>query len=88
MRSGKQLKDAEKWFYDRDIPLWDVNNNPEQFKWTSSRKVHGDICIDDRNLGTPMTSAGYVDWEKVSRILQEKGYFGNLGFQDYLENRI
>lgn len=74
MRCDDKLEAAKKWFSDRGIKLWAVNNNPSQYKWATSKKVHGDLCIDDRNLGTPMTDSGYVDWSRVREILVGMGY--------------
>lgn len=54
MRSGKELDDAVKWFIARDVTLYAVQQDPNQHEWTSSPKCHGDICVDDRNAGTPL----------------------------------
>ncbi len=73
MRSGKELEDAVKWFTDNDIPLFGVNINPEQHKWTSSPKPYAHIYIDDAALGCPLIYEGndrpYVDWIKVYAML-------------------
>lgn len=79
MRSGKHLDDAIKWFNDRDIPLYAVGKEPNQHKWTSSNKCHGDLVIDDRDLGVPLVTAvtdeaPYVDWVEVEKLLKDKGY--------------
>lgn len=54
MRSGETLTDAVKWFSDNEIPLWGVNQNPEQHTWTNSQKQYAQIYIDDAALGAPL----------------------------------
>ena len=39
MRHGKLLDDAIRWFRERGIPLYAVNENPSQQRWTSSPKA-------------------------------------------------
>lgn len=78
MRDGKQLEDAVAWFKERDIPLYGVNDNPEQ-TWTSSRKIYADWYIDDAALGIPLKGdpAGrpFVDWEKCRELLWQRRFF-------------
>lgn len=64
------LQEAIDWFKNNDIPLFGVNENPEQKWWTESPKPHGDLCLDDRNLGTPLIfnpilGRHHVDWNTV-----------------------
>ena len=69
------LTDAVNWFKDNDIPLWGINENPEQKSWTDSPKAYCQLYIDDAGLGTPLVhpltefERPYVDWEKVEMIL-------------------
>lgn len=75
MRSGRTLEDAVRWFAERDIPLWGVNENPEQRDWTSSPKAHCHVYIDDAALGAPVLRSidgrrPAVDWEKVRIMLE------------------
>ena len=73
MRNGKELKDAEKWFKDRDVKLWAVNSNPEQKTWTKSPKAYAHMYIDDAALGCPLShvaSRPYVDWYRVETMLK------------------
>ncbi len=58
MRHGKLLDDAIRWFRERGIPLYAVNENPSQQRWTSSPKVHADLYIDDSSLGCPIPVRG------------------------------
>ncbi len=79
MRSGKLQGEAEEWFKRNGIPLYDINRNPEQKKWTKSIKVYANIYIDDAALGCPLKSdptaeRPYVDWEKVREMLVQMGY--------------
>lgn len=54
MRSGKELEEAVEWFRENDIPLYGINQDPGQRRWTSSPKVHADLYIDDAALGCPV----------------------------------
>ncbi len=79
MRSGKLEKEAVEWFKKNDIPLYAVNSNPTQKKWTKSIKVHADVYIDDAALGCPLihsmnASRPYVDWAKVREWLVTEGF--------------
>ena len=78
MRSRKELEDAVDWFKERDLPLWGINENPEQDTWTSSPKQYAQIYIDDAALGCPLKKGlrgerDFVDWEKVETLLKERG---------------
>lgn len=83
MRSDKEeknLTDAVKWFEERNIPLFGINENPEQKVWTSSPKPYCHLYIDDAGLGIPLKydkslcDRGFVDWEKVKIFLTIQGY--------------
>lgn len=72
MRSGRLLDKALAWFAERDIPLYAVNENPEQHRWTQSPKIHADLYIDDSALGCPIRFIDGVkrpvaDWVKSAR---------------------
>ena len=75
MRSGKELQDAINWFEERNIPLFGVNKNPDQFTWTSSPKPYAHLYIDDAALGCPVTfdktisNRPFVDWKVVKNLL-------------------
>lgn len=69
------LDDAVKWFEDNNIPLYCVNNNPQQKHWTDSPKVFANLYIDDSALGVPLVfeegvKRPYVDWEKLEELLK------------------
>lgn len=76
MRSGKELRDAENWFKENDIPLFGSNINPTQHRWTNSTKAYANLYIDDAALGCPLkyntdtNIRPYVDWDKVEYKLK------------------
>ena len=81
MRSGEELQDAVDWFKENDIPLYGVNEDPEQKEWTQSPKVFANLYIDDAALGCPLifpvksfsngrtSDRPFVDWKKVEQRL-------------------
>ena len=69
------LQPAVKWFEDNGIPLFGVNHNPTQDRWTTSLKAFAHIYIDDAALGCPLITSKlserpYVDWVKVKELLK------------------
>lgn len=79
MRSDKLEKIAVEWFRERNIPLYAVNINPEQKRWTKSTKLYADLYIDDNALGCPTKTSPssvrpFVDWERVREILVRDGF--------------
>lgn len=70
VRDDKYLQDAVDWFKYNHINLYSVNYNPEPV--SSSPKLYCDYYIDDRNIGTPLTDKGYVDWNKMLVLLRQK----------------
>ena len=79
MRSRKTLEDAKYWFEERGIPLFGINENPTQKRWTESPKVYANLYIDDANLGVPLvknsiaSNRPYVDWKLVLIDLYNRG---------------
>lgn len=77
----KQMEDgglqaAIDWFVKHEIPLYGVQTNPTQAKWTESPKCYAQLYIDDAALGCPLIYPGlparpYVDWQRVEEILEE-----------------
>ena len=75
------LQEAVDWFEKNDIPLWGVNENPEQKAsgWTNSHKQLCDYLIDDNAMGCPlvyptiMGERPYVDWIEMEKLLEQKG---------------
>lgn len=79
MRSGALLEKAVRWFRDRGIPLYAVNENPHQGRWTSSPKVHADLYIDDSGLGCPIRFVEGIkrpvaDWAGIREQLVREGF--------------
>ena len=72
------LQDAVNWFKENDIPLFSINENPEQIRtqWSTSNKQYAHLYIDDAALGCPLTSdvslssRPFVDWKKVNEMLK------------------
>jgi hypothetical protein len=64
--SGNYLDDAVNWFKANGIPLYAINENPDQKKWTTSPKLYADMYIDDAALGIALCYEGnekpYVAW--------------------------
>ena len=77
MRSGKELQDAVNWFKQNDIPLFGINENPEQYTWTESPKPYAHMYIDDAAFGCPLifndeiSSRGYVNWQVIESSLND-----------------
>ncbi len=73
--TGNFLDDAVEWFKENDVPLYGIQTNPTQHKWTKSPKAYGWLYIDDASLGCPLIfpkkSRPYVDWDKVREMLVE-----------------
>jgi hypothetical protein len=73
MRSGQPLEDAVKWFEANRIPLFGVNQNPEQHTWTQSPKPYAHVYIDDASLGVPLAYPNkgrpYVFWPNVAKMM-------------------
>lgn len=74
MRSGEHLIHAKEWFEMNDIPLFGVNENPEQHTWTQSPKPYAHLYIDDAALGVPLKKLvehkrPFVDWSAVATLL-------------------
>lgn len=65
------------WFKYHNIPLYGVNKNPGQEKWTGSPKAYGQLYIDDAALGCPVITdvmdRSFVDWVKVEKLLIKMG---------------
>lgn len=81
-RSGKKLDEAVKFCESNGISFYAVNASyqDEEFDYETSRKIHADIFIDDRNVG------GFIGWGNVHQLLlnqeiatrQTKGIFSFL----------
>ena len=69
------LEDARRWFSRHNIPLYGVNSNPSQSRWTSSPKAYAHHYVDDAALGCPLKpnpkfgGRPIVDWDAVEVLL-------------------
>jgi hypothetical protein len=70
------LNDAINWFINNDIPLYGVNVNPTQNKWTASPKAYAQLYIDDAGIGCPLiwddtiSDRPFIDWKKTRKLLK------------------
>jgi len=77
MRSGKELQDAVNWFNKNRIPLYGINENPTQSRWTTSPKVYADFYLDDAAIGAPLkfdmslSSHPFIDWNQVADFFED-----------------
>lgn len=88
---GDTLQPALDWFSERGIPLYGVNENPEQKSWTASPKVYGDIYIDDAALGAPLTVDPvdgdlYLDWNEVAVCFYQAGLLSTEDVAEMVDN--
>ncbi len=79
MRHGALLEKAVAWFRTRAIPLYAVNENPDQRGWTSSPKIYADLYIDDAALGCPLRFIDgerrpVADWVRIREQLVNEGF--------------
>lgn len=81
MRSGHTLDEAVEWFKQNEIPLWGINENPQQTesKWSTSPKAYAQLYIDDAALGLPLSRVleggvvvdrAFADWRSISSWLK------------------
>lgn len=74
MRSGIYLAHAVEWYYERKIPLYGVNENPDQNTWTTSPKAYAQCYVDDAAVGCPLIiyakfNRPCVDWAAIMERL-------------------
>jgi len=74
MRSDRALDLAIRWFEHHGLPLYGMNENPDQKEWTNSPKVYAHHYIDDAAVGCPLIHPkGFarecVDWIKIAKLL-------------------
>ena len=86
------LSEAINWFVVHNIPLWGVNQNPDQ-NWSSSPKAYAHIYIDDAALGVPLirfkhrvTDKPFVDWLRTAERLEQLGFINMDQFSQIKEN--
>ena len=77
MRDGDELKDAERYCFENNLPIHLFNESPSQF--SSSPKQYAQVYIDDASLGCPLrfdpkfSNRPYVNWVEVAKYLAAKG---------------
>jgi hypothetical protein len=88
LSDGNYLTDAVNWFKERSIPLYGINTNPTQSRWTKSPKAYAHLYIDDAGINCPLRPCSFfnphegvtvtlrdcVDWDRVEEILENTGY--------------
>lgn len=73
------LTEAVNWFKERGIPLFGINENPQQKSWTESPKPYAHYYVDDTALGCPVKrdrvdERPYVDWNRLLLPLASAGF--------------
>lgn len=73
-RYGRHLKDAVKWFKNNKIPLYGINENPND--WSESPKAYAHRYIDDAAVGAPLLRGNpgerpYIDWSVIKDTFRE-----------------
>jgi len=75
--AGTFLDDAIEWFQKHEIPLYAIQQNPTQHKWTQSPKCYAEMYIDDAALGCPLVHGEhrkpYANWDDIYMLLVAKG---------------
>lgn len=75
MRSGKELDEAIRWFEERDIELYGINEDPEQRDWTESPKAYANMYIDDSAFGAPLLANEdndvFLNWKIVENTFKK-----------------
>ena len=77
MRDGRELAAAVAYLEGAEIPLFGVNENPDQ-TWSTSPKVYAHRYIDDSALGCPLRyplkgsgeKRPWVDWDQVMWVIR------------------
>lgn len=78
MRDGKELQDVVDWYKKHEIPVFGIQTNPEQKRWTSSPKAYGQYIIDDICAFAPLKTERsgdrlFIDWVKMREELVDVG---------------
>ena len=80
------LQPAVDWFEEHHLPLYGINENPDQKEWTSSPKAYGNLYIDDGALGAPLKvddcGSVFMDWSLVAAHLYYKGLLTDYDLLD------
>lgn len=85
------IKGIKNWFEKENIKLLDINRNPNQDKWSKSRKIYANYYIDDQFIGCPLkfdeeySDRPFVNWYKVAIILSNMGLILDKQIKPLLE---
>ena len=66
IRDGKELQDAVNYLNSNNIPLYGINNNPDQESWNKSKKIFANLYIDDAAFGCPLNYRSCFNKESVN----------------------
>lgn len=72
------LQDAVDWFKHNQIPLWGINENPDQKTWTQSPKPYAHLYLDDASVGAPLvfqegiSERAFISWPHVVQYLVDR----------------
>lgn len=77
MRDGEELDQAVEYLRGHDVPLFGINDNPDQYAWTGSRKVYAKKYVDDAGHGCPLRDAvdgsrPHVDWAVIGPVVLQQ----------------
>ena len=81
------IQAVRDWFKVHGLKLYSINDNPNQNKWSKSRKIYANVYIDDQFLGCPLqvnesySSRPFVDWYKVAIMLYNLGLISSEQIQ-------
>lgn len=81
---GQYLSAAIEECKAQRIRLWGIDQNPDQYKWSTSRKAYAHVYIDDKCMGIPLIQLKTepkpcVDWDKVGYNLFQMCYNAAAG---------
>lgn len=91
MRCNEQLDEAVKYLQENGIELYGIQQDPFQSEWTSSPKCNGIFCVDDRNIGCPLTEIDgnkVVDWNFIAEHYDDtiRKAINKYNFNEWLRN--
>jgi hypothetical protein len=82
LETRNTLQEAVDYLTEKGIPLFGVNENPDQKSWTDSPKIYANIYVDDAAAFVPLTNRyldkygniqifdrPFVDWTKMGPYL-------------------
>lgn len=93
-QEGDTIQQIKDWFKKHKIPLYAINDNPEQCGWSKSRKIYAHTYIDDQFLGCPLkldprlSRRAFVNWLMVTKLLYGQGFLNTSETTDVIEDLI